>query len=65
MAAEMMEGIRDGRAEGNGDGSEAADRIRIEDMEAQARSFIREYPLASLAAAVVLGYVAARLLPRI
>jgi hypothetical protein len=44
----------------------AADaRARLEEAESQARSFIQEYPLGSLAAAVVVGYVVARLLPRI
>ena len=43
----------------------ASARERLEEAESQARSFIREYPLGSLAAAVVAGYVVARLLPRI
>jgi hypothetical protein len=43
----------------------AAARARLEEAETQARSFIKEYPLGSLAAAVVAGYVVARLLPRI
>jgi ElaB/YqjD/DUF883 family membrane-anchored ribosome-binding protein len=43
----------------------AAARARLEEAESQARSFIKEYPLGSLAAAVVAGYVVARLLPRI
>jgi hypothetical protein len=44
----------------------AADaRAKLEEAESQARSFIQEYPLGSLAAAVVAGYVVARLLPRI
>jgi ElaB/YqjD/DUF883 family membrane-anchored ribosome-binding protein len=54
----------DNGAEAMSDAAAAA-RERLEDAESQARSFIREYPLASLAAAVVVGYVVARLLPRI
>ena len=42
-----------------------AARERLEEAESQARNFIKEYPLGSLAAAVVAGYVVARLLPRI
>ena len=62
--AETMEEVTDGSAKENGDRSEAA-RIRLESAESQARSFIREYPLGSLAVAVLAGYVVARLLPRI
>jgi hypothetical protein len=60
MATNMMD-------ENGADVSAAADaaRARLEEAESQARSFIREYPLGSLAAAVVAGYVVARLLPRI
>ena len=53
--------------ENGADLAAAADaaRERLEEAESQARSFVREYPLGSLAAAVVAGYVVARLLPRI
>jgi ElaB/YqjD/DUF883 family membrane-anchored ribosome-binding protein len=65
-AAEMMESLKDAVSDGTGDVSKAAAAAResLEDVESQARSFIREYPLASLAAAVVAGYLVARLLPR-
>jgi ElaB/YqjD/DUF883 family membrane-anchored ribosome-binding protein len=43
----------------------AAARARLEEAESQTRSFVREYPLGSVAAAGVAGYVVARLLPRI
>jgi hypothetical protein len=46
-------------------GVASAARAQLEDAESQARSFIQEYPLGSLAAAVVAGYFVARLLPRI
>ena len=67
MEAETAEGTTD--ASGNGLGG-AADqaaeaKARLEEVQAEARSLIREYPLACLAAAVVAGYIAARLLPRI
>ena len=60
MATNMMD-------EAGADMSAAAEaaRERLEEAESQARSFIKEYPLGSLAAAVVAGYVVARLLPRI
>lgn len=67
MAAQTMEDLTDTSGDGNGDMSDVAAtaRARLEDVESQARSFIKEYPLASLAAAVVAGYVVARILPRI
>ena len=67
MAPEVMEDLTDASGNGAEAVSEAATaaRARLEEVESQARSFIREYPLASLAAAVVAGYVFARLLPRI
>jgi hypothetical protein len=43
----------------------AAARARLEEAESQAGSLIREYPLGSLVAAVVAGYVVARLVPRL
>jgi ElaB/YqjD/DUF883 family membrane-anchored ribosome-binding protein len=61
---ENLTDAMDNGAEAMSDAAAAA-RERLEDAESQARSFIREYPLASLAAAVVAGYVLARLLPRI
>ena len=65
--AETMESLKDAVTDGTGQMSEAAEtaRARLEDAESQARSFIRDHPLGSLAAAVVAGYVVARLLPRI
>ena len=67
MDAETMENLTDAAGNGAEAVSEAAAAARasLEEAESQARSFIREYPLASLAAAVVAGYVVARLLPRI
>jgi ElaB/YqjD/DUF883 family membrane-anchored ribosome-binding protein len=61
---ENLTDAMDNGAEAMSDAAAAA-RERLEDAESQARSVIREYPLASLAAAVVAGYVLARLLPRI
>jgi hypothetical protein len=67
MAPDMMDDLKDAAGNGGAQMAEAAEaaRARLEEAESQARSFIREYPLASLAAAVVAGYVVARLLPRI
>jgi hypothetical protein len=64
MAAETTESFTHAGGDGIRDATEAAG-AGLEEMESQARSFIREYPLASLAAAVLAGYIAARLLPRI
>ena len=40
-------------------------KARLENAESQARDLIREYPLAALGVALLVGYVAARILPRI
>ena len=67
MATDMADGIADTIEKGMDDvsGVAAAARAQLEDAESQARSFIQEYPLGSLAAAVIAGYFVARLLPRI
>lgn len=67
MAAEqMVESVSEALERGYGDVSEAAAaaRARFDDLESRARTFIRDYPLAAVAGAVVAGYVVARLLPR-
>lgn len=67
MPTDIADSIADTIEKGVDDvsGVAAAARAQFEDAESQARSFIQEYPLGSLAAAVVAGYVVARLLPRI
>lgn len=68
MAAEqMVESVTEAVERGLEDvsGAASAARARLEGVESQARSFIQEYPLGALAAAVVAGYVIARLVPRI
>jgi hypothetical protein len=63
METDTMDTSGDGNT-GIGDAAEEM-RTRLEEAESEARNLIREYPLASLAAAVLAGYVVARLLPRI
>jgi ElaB/YqjD/DUF883 family membrane-anchored ribosome-binding protein len=67
MPTDFADSISDTIEKGMDDvsGVAADARARLEEAESQARSFIQEYPLGSLAAAVVVGYVVARLLPRI
>ena len=67
MPTDIADSIADTIEKGMDDvsGAAAAARAQLEDAESQARSFIQEYPIGSLAAAVVAGYVVARLLPRI
>ena len=67
MPTDITDSIADTIEKGMDDvsGAASAARAQFEDAESQARSFIQEYPLGSLAVAVVAGYVVARLLPRI
>jgi hypothetical protein len=71
MAAETVEKITGAveRKLEDVSGAASAARVRVGgalgDAQAQARDIIQEYPLASLAAAVLAGYVVARLLPRV
>ena len=65
--AEMVDSISDAVERGMEDvaGVASAAKSRLTDAESQARTFIQEYPLGALAAAVVAGYVIARLVPRV
>ena len=63
IADSIADTIEKGMEDVSGVAAEA--KARLEEAESQARSFIQEYPLGSLAAAAIAGYVVARLLPRI